>query len=64
MAPTPNFTQIAVIQTNLLAAVDTLGDIWLVQLHPHSEMNPSNMTKPTWSPTLYAVKPTLQIVTT
>lgn len=63
-APKPNFVQIGVVLPNLLMALDTQGDIWLIQIHPHSQMNPVNMTPIEWHPILYAIKPDITVVST
>ena len=62
--PTPNFVQIGVVLPNLLTAIDTLGDLWLIQIHPHALMNPFNMTTTSWHPTLFAIKPDLTVLST
>ncbi len=63
--PHPNFTQIGVVLPNLLTALDAQENVWLIQIHPHTLMNPVNMTDvKTWNPILYATKPDLQVIST
>ena len=62
--PRPNFVQIGVVLPNLLTALDNQGDIWLVQIHPHTLMNPANMTTNDWHPFLFAIKPDMTVLST
>ena len=59
----PNFVQIGVVLPNLLTALDTQGNIWLIQAHPHIDMNPVKMSHPDWFPFLFCVKPSVVVFT-
>lgn len=56
------FTQILAFD-GILVGLDNKGDLWFIQVHPHSVMNPHNTTRDGWAPTLYATKPQIVMAT-